>query len=371
MKRWLSPLLYLVFGVGLLVSAYSYVWARLIRDVAFPLGVERALTVAWCGLAVSLPVGIVASRFVSRRWSRWWMPALSVWLGVSVFLLAAVALVELLPSVVSARAAAGIAVALTALTSVAALREGRQVRVKRVELPLAKLARSADGFRVVQLTDLHVGPTLGVAFVERVVSAVNQLGADVVVVTGDLVDGTVEDLAPHVAPLGGLRAKHGVFFVTGNHEYHAGAVEWCAHLERLGLRVLHNERVGVGNVQLAGIDDYEAEVVHVGHRVDVAKAVAGRDDARPLILLAHQPRAIHEAVKHGVDLQLSGHTHGGQLWPLRWFSRIGQPLASGLARFGDTLLYVSCGTGHSGPPMRLGVPAEITELVLRGHSARR
>jgi predicted MPP superfamily phosphohydrolase len=172
-----------------------------------------------------------------------------------------------------------------------------------------------------------------------------------------------------VAPLAGLKSRQGVYFVTGNHEYYAGVNEWLAHLPTLGVRVLRNERVAVGDgthtFDLAGVDDWSARGMP-GHGPDLARAVEGRDAARELVLLAHQPRAIHEAAKHGVGLQLSGHTHGGQIWPWNFAVKLQQPYVAGLARHNkDTQLYVSRGTGYWGPPMRLGAPAEITRIRLR------
>jgi predicted MPP superfamily phosphohydrolase len=195
----------------------------------------------------------------------------------------------------------------------------------------------------------------------------------VVVVTGDLVDGSVDRLRHAVAPLVELKARHGCFFVTGNHEYYSGAVAWCRHLTTLGLRVLRNERVEIGRdgcvFDLAGIDDYSAHGFGHGHGADLARAVEGRDRSRALVLLAHQPRAVAEAQRHGVDLQLSGHTHGGQIWPFHLLVRLQQPVVSGLVKLGQTFLYVSNGTGYWGPPMRLGAPAEVTEIVLRSQEA--
>jgi predicted MPP superfamily phosphohydrolase len=160
-----------------------------------------------------------------------------------------------------------------------------------------------------------------------------------------------------------------VYFVTGNHEYYSGAAPWCEELARLGIKVLRNERVIIGDAEasfdLAGIDDAHARDFGDGHGADLARAVHGRDPARELVLLAHQPRAVFEAVVHGVGLQLSGHTHGGQIWPWNWLVRLQQPVVAGLARFGDTQVYVSRGTGYWGPPMRLGAPAEITRVTLR------
>jgi uncharacterized protein len=261
-----------------------------------------------------------------------------------------------------------------AALGIAALRSGlARVGLRKVKVALERLPASLHGTRIVQLTDVHVGPTIGKEFIEDIVERTNQLEPDVIAITGDLVDGSVEHLSEHVAPLARLKAKHGVYFVTGNHEYYSGADEWCAELVRLGIRVLRNERVEISNGEdsfdLAGIDDYTAHQFGNGHGADLPRALAGRDAKRELVLLAHQPKAVHEAEKHGVGLQLSGHTHGGQLWPWNWFVRLQQPVVSGLARFGRTLVYVSNGTGYWGPPMRLGAPAEITEIVLESERA--
>jgi uncharacterized protein len=369
MGRLLPLVVYLPAGVAIVGGVHYYLWARLVRDVGFPPLPAQALTVLLAVLAISVPVGVVASRLAPRRWSVWWLEPVYLWLGTSVFLALAAAVLEVLPAFPSRVSSATGILMLGSSVSLWALLEARSARVERVEISLRRLPRELDGLRIVQLSDLHIGQTLGRAFLERVVARVNELAPDAVVITGDLVDGSVEDLERDVAPLSALTSKYGTFFVTGNHEYHAGAPEWCEHLGKLRVRVLRNEHVALERngqiLHLAGIDDFEAAHFDVGHRADLPRAVEGRDRSRPLILLAHQPKAVHEAVQHGVDLQLSGHTHGGQVWPFRWLLRAGQPAVDGLRKMGDTLLYVSRGTGHSGPPMRLGVPPEITELVLR------
>jgi predicted MPP superfamily phosphohydrolase len=213
---------------------------------------------------------------------------------------------------------------------------------------------------------VHVGPTLGREFIEELVARTNAENPDIVAITGDLVDGSVEQLREHVAPLAKLRAKHGVYFVTGNHEYYSGVDEWIGELGRIGVKVLRNERVSLADgLDLAGVDDHSAKQMRDDHGPDLGRALAGRDTSRALVLLAHQPRAIHEAAKHGVDLQLSGHTHGGQIWPWNFMVRLQQPYVAGLVKHGDTQLYVSSGTGYWGPPMRLGTTPEITKIVLR------
>jgi len=219
---------------------------------------------------------------------------------------------------------------------------------------------------------MHVGGLLGREFVERVVHTANAIEPDLVAIVGDLVDGTVEQLRPALASLSSLRARHGVFFVTGNHEYYtrSGARAWMDEVDRMGIRVMRNERVVIGTERegfdLAGVSDHGASrFPDDGPGENIPMALAGRDPSRAVVLLAHQPIAIHQAARLGVDLQLSGHTHGGQIWPWGALVRLQQPFIRGLHRVGDTQLYVSCGTGYWGPPMRLGAPAEITEIVLR------
>jgi uncharacterized protein len=238
-----------------------------------------------------------------------------------------------------------------------------------VEIRLAKLPKALDGFSIVQLSDLHVGLTIDRAFVQRVVDHTNRLSPDLVALTGDLVDGPVAELADEIAPLGSLRAKHGVFAVTGNHEYYAGADPWIEAITKLNVRYLRNQLVTIGNgdaaFDLAGVDDHGAHK-YDGHGEDLATATAKRDPNRALVLLAHQPRQIRRAHKHGVDLQLSGHTHGGQIWPWHYIVKIQQGgLLAGRYEYGGSQLYVTRGCGYWGPPVRLLAPLEITRVVLR------
>jgi predicted MPP superfamily phosphohydrolase len=263
-------------------------------------------------------------------------------------------------AVAAAVAAASAAIGLGGIANAA-----RGFEVRRVRIPLAKLPPAASGYSIVQLTDLHVGPTIGRAFIEAVVRETNRLEADLVVITGDLVDGTVEQLRRLVEPLRGLIARDGVFFVTGNHEYYSGADAWIAHVRELGIRVLRNERVSIrGLFDLAGVDDASAHRMLEGHGQDVHGALAGRDPERAVVLLAHQPKALKDAVAGQVDLQISGHVHGGQMVPFNWIARLDQPIIRGLHLVERTWIYVSTGTGYWGPPMRVGSRAEITRIEL-------
>jgi predicted MPP superfamily phosphohydrolase len=244
----------------------------------------------------------------------------------------------------------------------------RPVEVKRVPIRLKKLPESLSGLRLVQLTDMHVGLTIGRDFVEDIVRKVNALEPDIVAITGDLIDGSVEELAHAVAPLGDIHAELGTYFVTGNHEYYSGADSWLAFLRGMGVRVLRNEHVELTKdgetIHVAGVDDWTAHQFGNGHGADMTRAMEGRDPSKPVVLLAHQPVHFDEARAHGVDLQISGHTHGGQIFPFGFLTRLAQPFLSGLHRRGDSQIYVSSGTGYWGPPMRIAAPAEITLIEL-------
>ncbi|WP_030668759.1 metallophosphoesterase [Streptomyces sp. NRRL B-1347] len=243
----------------------------------------------------------------------------------------------------------------------------RGPRVKRVTVPLAKLPRAAHGFRIAVVSDIHLSPVLGEGFARRVVDTVNSTQADLIAIVGDLVDGDVEDLAGAARPLADLRARHGAFFVTGNHEYFSGAEQWVDHVRSLGLRPLENARTELPYFDLAGVNDVQGE--DEGQGPDFAKALGDRDRTRASVLLAHQPVVIHDAVEHGVDLQLSGHTHGGQLWPNNFVADLANPTLAGLERYGDTQLYVTRGAGAWGPPVRVGAPSDITVVELASRRA--
>ncbi|HEX6834959.1 MAG TPA: metallophosphoesterase, partial [Polyangia bacterium] len=315
---------FLVIALSLVGGLHYYFWARLVRDTALPAPWRQLATGLLVALGLSIPLTMILwrSHHPVRNLLAW--PAF-VWMGMMLILGLVVLGADVVRLAVHVgggardperrlllqRALGAAAATLSAGLGALALREGtRRVAVRDVEVTLPRLPRALDGFTIVQLTDIHVGgQTIHRAFIEEMVATTNALGADVVAITGDLVDGSVDELREHVAPLAELRARQGVYFVTGNHEYYAGVVEWMAHLPTLGLRVLRNERVTVGDgthsFDLAGIDDYSARGFP-GHGPDLARAVDGRDPARELVLLAHQPRAIHEAARHGVGLQLSG-----------------------------------------------------------------
>ncbi|WP_030806506.1 metallophosphoesterase [Streptomyces sp. NRRL F-2799] len=243
----------------------------------------------------------------------------------------------------------------------------RGPRVKRLTIPLAKLPRSAHGFRIAVVSDIHLGPVLGRNFAQTVVDTINSTQPDMIAVVGDLVDGSVKNLGPAAAPLAGLKSRLGTYFVTGNHEYFSGAAQWLDEVRTLGMRPLENARTELPYFDLAGVNDLQGE--SEGHGPDFAKALADRDPTRTCVLMAHQPAQIHEAVHYDVDLQLSGHTHGGQLWPGNLIAKAANPTVAGLDRYGDTQLYVSRGAGAWGPPTRVWAPSDITVIELASREA--
>ncbi|WP_107644934.1 metallophosphoesterase, partial [Streptomyces sp. Ru87] len=241
---------------------------------------------------------------------------------------------------------------------------------KRVTVPLAKLPRSAHGFRVAVVSDIHLGPVLGRSHTRRIVEAINRTQPDLVAIVGDLVDGSVEDLGPAAEPLAGLRSRHGSYFVTGNHEYFSGAGQWVDFVRELGVHPLENARVELPGFDLAGVNDISAEGEGpAGQGPDYDRALGDRDRSRASVLLAHQPVMVHAAADHGVDLQLSGHTHGGQLWPGPYLAALANPTVAGLERYGDTQLYVTRGAGAWGPPVRVGAESDITVVTLASKQA--
>ncbi len=369
--------------LGLTFGLHYFLWARLVRDTGMSAPYGRALTALIALLGVSLPLGFVlmrGPRSVSGPVS--WITF--TWMGLVFLLFVSLLLGDVVQFAlkvfrqgaidegrreVLARTVGGAAAALAFVAgSVGVANALAEVRERRVAVRLKKLPAHLSGYRVVQLTDVHVGPTIGRAFVEELVRRVNALNPDLVAITGDLVDGSVAELAHHVEPLSRLRAKDGVFFVTGNHEYYSGADEWIAHLGSIGIRVLRNERVAIRGAEgfdLAGVDDVHASQFGGDHGMDVRRALAGRDEARACVLLAHQPKAIEAAAQLGACLQLSGHTHAGQIFPFTYLVKLDQPYVRGLHRHAATTqIYVSEGTGYWGPPMRLGTWAEITCLEL-------
>ncbi len=240
--------------------------------------------------------------------------------------------------------------------------------VTELAVKIPKLPRALEGLSIVQLTDIHVGPFIRRHFMDELVLRTNALRPDLVAITGDLVDGDVPTLGEAVSALGNLQARFGRFFVTGNHDYSSGDVAWTEFLQALGVQVLRNRHVSIGDAggsfDLVGVDDWSGGRRRGRQGYDLEKALAGRDPDRAAVLLAHQPSNFEVAARRGVDLQISGHTHGGQIFPMTFLIGLGWEHSAGLYRHEDAHIYVSRGCGFWGPPMRVGSPPEIVKLVL-------
>ena len=401
---------FLAFALTVTVLIHFYLWRRLVRSTTRPGRARRIGGFVVLGLALLVPVTMVASR-AGGTWLAW--PGY-LWLSVMFYLLVIFAVLELPLLVVRVwlrrRAAATTAVDVPVLVAAsgpaapppappaapgrdhdpdrrlflargAAIFAGLTATgltgygvsqalgppvLKRVRIPLAKLDPRADGLRIALVSDVHLGPILGRGHTVRIVSMINELDADLVAIVGDLVDGSVAELGPAAAPLAGLRSRYGNFFVTGNHEYFSGHQEWIEEVRRLGLRPLRNERVEIVHrgaaLDLAGVNDVIGS--EYGDAPDYARTLDGRDPSRPVVLLAHQPVQAREAARHGVDLQLSGHTHGGQVVPFNLVVAAQQPVVAGLGTVDGLPVYVTNGVGFWGPPVRVGAPPDITLVEL-------
>jgi hypothetical protein len=347
-----------VGAVVLTALALLLLFARVVSTTLHSPAGDALAVFAWCWMGVALYLGLsLAAARLALRFAEWRRRRSQA--------------APLLPErrVFLARAAAGGAAAVAlGVSSYGVWRAFCPPVIREVAVKLPGLPRTLDGFRIVQMSDIHIGDILGRPFLEELVRRCNALKPDLVAVTGDLVDGTVEHLSPAVAALERLTSRHGTYFIMGNHEYYSGDVEWAEALTGMGIHVLRNRFVTLGDaggrLDLVGVDDYGHRDARDGRGYDLGKALLGRDRDRPAVLLAHQPRGVEDALSQGVGLQLSGHTHGGQLFPITLVVQASYRYPAGLYRVGEGHVYTSRGTGFWGPPMRIGSPPEITAVTL-------
>ncbi|GIG91333.1 metallophosphoesterase [Plantactinospora endophytica] len=378
-RRFLRPLLFGLTLTAILALLFGVPWwTMLVAGTHWPAPVVAAGTGVFVVALAAFPVLMYLGHGRRQDWAArtgdtllgvvW---VLFVWASLGNLLRAGLAVggvADPARSRIAAVAVAAVAVVLLAWGYVEAM---RLPRIRRVEVPIRRLGPGLDGLRIVLLTDTHYGPIDRAGWSARVVAAVNDLDADLVCHTGDIADGTVAQRRTQAAPLGQVRARLARTYVTGNHEYFGEAQGWLDHMRDLGWEPLHNRHLVVerngDRLVVAGVDDATAgSSGRPGHRPDHAAALAGADPELPVVLLAHQPKQVGAAVAHRVDLQLSGHTHGGQIWPFNYLVRLDQPTVHGLTRHGEgTQLYTSRGTGFWGPPLRIFAPSEITLLTLR------
>jgi predicted MPP superfamily phosphohydrolase len=370
---------------------HCYIWKRLIKDTSGG-GARWALTAVLVALLVLLVCTLLLPRLFGWREPAWLAWPGYVWFGLIVYLFLTLLVVEPVrialrrwinrrsPDLAEAderainrrvfiarTSAVAAGVASVSLVGVGMASALGPPDVLRVPIRLRRLDPAFDGFRIAVVSDIHLGPLAGRAHTERIVAMINGTEPDLVAIVGDLVDGTVEELGPAAEPLRDLVSREGSFFVTGNHEYFVDdTASWLRELERLGVAPLQNEntaiRRGTAAFDLAGVNDVAGE--QRSHPPDFDRALSGVDGSRPTILLAHQPVQVTEASARGVDLQLSGHTHGGQMWPFHYIVRAVQPSLAGLSTVDQTQLYVTRGAGFWGPPVRIGAPPDITLVSL-------
>jgi len=370
---------------GLSALLHAYIGFRLLPDLPIGSGGVLAGIVVLALSTMLMPAPLLARSGRRHSWSDLlaWLGYLAMGLFSSVFVLTLLRDVLLLAGAALGmltggglpldgfREASAIAVPVAALllTLVGVVNARRLARVVHVDVPIAGLPAALRGFIIVQISDIHVGSTIKRGYLKAIVGAVNALKPDLVAVTGDLVDGSVARLGPHVAPLAELSARHGVYCVTGNHEYYSGADAWVVELRRLGLHVLMNQNAVLehdgARLLVGGVTDFSAHHFDPAQRSDPQAALSGAPaNVGMKLLLAHQPRSAPAAAEAGFDLQLSGHTHGGQFLPWNFFVRFQQPFTAGLNRLKKLWVYTSRGTGYWGPPVRFGAPSEITRLRL-------
>ena len=388
--------MFIVVLSAVLALMNVYVWKRLVKDTTRPGRTRLFLSAVLIGLALLLVVALVVPRFTAVSKSGWYAWPGYLWFGVLAYLFLTLLVLEPVRLVLrgwvkrqpteppaedappdphalnrrmfiaraSAAAAGAASVGLVGYGAATAL---GPPDLLQVPVRLRRLDPAFRGFRIAVVSDIHLGPLAGISHTERIVEIINAAKPDLVAIVGDLVDGTVEELGPAAAPFQDLAAPEGTFFVTGNHEYFVeDTAAWLNELERLGVQSLRNEntviRRGGAAFDLVGVNDLAGE--ERDDPPDFDRALAGIDDSRPTILLAHQPVMVSEAAARGVDLQLSGHTHGGQMWPFHYVVEMVQPSLAGLSTVDDTQLYVTRGAGFWGPPVRIGAPPDITVLTL-------
>jgi predicted MPP superfamily phosphohydrolase len=395
-----------VLGV-VLGLMHLYVWKRLIKDTTAPGLRRRVATLVLVALAVLLVAALILPRVTGTPESPWLAWPGYLWFGLIAYLFLTLLATEPVrlalwrwarrspepaparpatpdpatpdpaapkPAVnrrvfIARSAALAAGAASVGLVGYGAATALGPPNVLTVPVRLRRLDPAFDGFRMAVVSDVHLGPLAGRGHTERIVRMINEQEPDLVAIVGDLVDGTVEELGRAAEPLRDLQSREGTFFVTGNHEYFVDDTgSWLRELDRLGVQTLRNDntaiRRGAAAFDLAGVNDVGG--IERGDGPDFDRALSGLDESRPTILLAHQPIQVTEASSRGVDLQLSGHTHGGQMWPFHYAVDMVQPALAGLSTVGDTQLYVTRGAGFWGPPVRVGAPPDITVVTLGG-----
>lgn len=370
---------FVIVLVLVLLLLHSVPWSLLVMAPAWPAVVTLIGTAVFALMLVAFPLlmmrghgkrhndglAVIGDSWLGIIWQ------LFVWSTIG-WLISFVLQVAGVPHLVSARwVAAVVGVWTVGILLLGFQRAMRVPPARETDVLIPRLGQGLDGLRLVIIADTHFGPIKRGGWSRRLVERVNELDADVLAHVGDLADGTVAMRHDQVEPLRNARGRLARVYITGNHEYFSGAGEWIRHMTELGWDALHNRHLVIsrGGDQLivAGVDDLTAAGSGEDDQgADLAKALAGSDPALPILLLAHQPKQIKQSIAGGVDLQISGHTHGGQLWPFHYLVMLDQRSLHGLVGFGSrTQLYTSRGSGFWGPPFRVFAPNELSVLTLR------
>ena len=390
MSKTLTFILFFSIGTLIVTAIHYYLWVRIVKDTCLSDTFRHIGTYSLITLALSFPASLVISRLFSYKYSYIALWIAYLWIGIMMLLFCLFLFTDIVKVLffifakftgnseeimnlerrefISRSVASGISVLALAATGLGVKNYYANIVVKKLDMLLTGLPEVFKGFKIVQISDLHIGQLMTGPMLKEIVDRVNSLKPDLIAITGDLVDGSTHKLLNEVASIKDLKAEKGVYFVTGNHEYYSGVEDWTFEIEKMGIKVLNNENVIIKQKDdffyLSGVTDHEAKRFGKEHAADFKTALSGLKKNKTKILLAHQPIAVREASKYGADLVLAGHTHGGQIWPFNYFVYLQQPYLKGLYQYKDTKLYVSQGTGCWGPPMRLGSFNEITEIIL-------
>jgi len=374
----------------IVLSIHYYLWLRLIRDTGLSGLYKDIGTYSLIAFTLSFPIALLADRILPLKYSFPLLWLSYLWLGVMMllfFLLFSIDMIKIVIYIFQKLTMAGEEIAnperrefvsvliASAGSTIVLISSGIGVKnyysnavVKKCNVSLKGLPEALKGFKIVQISDLHLGQMMTKKILEQIVDQVNSLKPDLIAITGDLADGSTAKLLNQANPLRNLKAEKGIYFVTGNHEYYSGVENWTLAIEKMGIKVLNNENIKIRREDdyfyLAGVTDHEGKNFGQEHASDFKKALLGLENGKKKILLAHQPIAVQKASEYGTDLVLAGHTHGGQIWPFNYLVYLQQPYLKGFYDYNGTKLYVNQGTGCWGPPVRLGSKNEITQIVL-------
>lgn len=390
MSKTLSFILFFSIVTIVIGSIHYYLWTRLFRNTGLPQIWKSIGIYVLVALLLYLLTAILLSQYLSIKYSQPLLWIAYLWMGIMMLLFFTLLFTDLIKLIlyfylkvtnpnkfaidiqrrqfISGLLTSGASAIVLMASGISVINYYSKPFVNRIQITLRGLPKIFNGFKIVQISDLHIGQLMTKSKLAEIVQQVNSLKPDLIAITGDLVNGSIKLLSNEVTPIKYLEAKKGVFFVTGNHEHYSGVENWISEIEKLGIKVLSNEntKINYGNdsFYIAGVNDHEAKRFGEKHAADFNQALSGLDKNMKVILLAHQPIAVREAAEYGVDLVLSGHTHGGQIWPFNYLVYLQQPYIKGFYEYKKTKLFVNQGTGCWGPPMRLGSKNEITEVTL-------